>query len=140
MKKQSKTNKNIESPKSPIENIMDTAITRIKSMLDTSMVVGAKMETADGTTIIPLSKVSVGFVAGGGEYELSATEENQTSPFAGGSGAGFSVSPIGFAVIKNGDLKLIKVKPNELVEKLVDSVPDMLNVIKEKFEAESKKK
>ena len=99
----------------------------LKVMIDTKMVVGEKIESG-GVTIIPISKVSVGFVAGGGEYDQKTAEEKNT-PFAGGSGAGYSVTPVGFVVIKGSDVKLIKVSPNELASKIVEVVPEVVEAI-----------
>ena len=113
----------------PMEKIMETALSRIKSMIDTSIVVGEKIETTDGQVIIPISKVSVGFVAGGGEYN----QNQDTTPFAGGSGAGFSVSPIGFAVFSKGKINLTKIEPNENLEKLIESIPEVAKIIAQKL-------
>ena len=113
----------------PIEKIMETALSRIRNMIDTSIVVGEKIETTNGQTILPISKVSVGFVAGGGEYN----QDKEMLPFAGGSGAGFSVSPIGFAVLDKGKINLTKIEPNENLEKLIESIPEIARIIADKF-------
>ena len=120
----------------PIEKIMETALTRIKSMIDTSIVVGEKIDTSTGQIILPISKVSVGFVAGGGEYNQS----EDSVPFAGGSGAGFSVSPIGFAVIDKGKISLTKIEPNENLEKLIQSLPEIACIIADKFSTKKPEK
>jgi len=79
----------------PIEGLMKTAMQSIKEMVDVNTVVGDAVETNDGTVIIPVSQVVCGFAAGGGDYEL-ANGSGKELPFAGGSGAGVSVKPVGF--------------------------------------------
>ena len=76
--------------KHPIESLMSTSMESIREMVDVNTVVGDPVKTQDGSTIIPISKVSFGFVAGGGEYsgEVQLTD----MPFAGGAGAGVSVT------------------------------------------------
>lgn len=75
---------------------MKTAMQSIKDMVDVNTVVGDAVETNDGSVIIPISQVACGFAAGGGEYELSEGDKPNDMPFAGGSGAGVSVKPMGF--------------------------------------------
>ena len=109
-----------------VQAIAETLAEKLKNMIDTKMVVGETIIAGD-TTIVPVSKVAVGFLSGGGEYE----KESGTNdfPFIGGSGAGYSVSPVGFLVIKKGDVKLIKVSPSELASKIIDVVPEVVDAI-----------
>ena len=109
-----------------VQAIAETLAEKLKNMIDTKMVVGETIIAGD-TTIVPVSKVAVGFLSGGGEYE----NENGTNdlPFIGGSGAGYSVSPVGFLVIKKSDVKLIKVNPSELASKIIDVVPEVVDAI-----------
>ncbi|HNR05101.1 MAG TPA: GerW family sporulation protein, partial [Bacillota bacterium] len=83
----------------PVQSLMKTTMENIKNMIDVNTVVGDAVETKDGTVIVPVSKVSFAFIAGGGEY-TGATDKNEEDaskyPFAGGSGAGVTVQPIGF--------------------------------------------
>lgn len=77
----------------PIESIMSTTMENLKDMIDVNVVVGDAVETGAGATIIPISRVSFGFVAGGGEYGCGAMREQEENlPFAGGAGAGVSVT------------------------------------------------
>lgn len=110
-----------------VERVISLVTDNLKTMIDTKVVVGEAI-TAGETTLIPISKVAVGFVAGGGEYDKK-TETEKDVPFAGGSGAGYSVNPIGFVVIKGADVRLIKVAPNELASKIVEVVPEVVDAI-----------
>lgn len=120
----------------PIEGLMKTAMQSIKEMVDVNTVVGDAVETNDGTVIIPVSQVATGFVAGGGEYELSDGKKGDSLPFAGGSGAGVSVKPIGFLVVRMNDVRLMSVSGNPLAERIVDLAPQFIekmeSLIKEK--------
>jgi len=115
----------------PIENLMNTAMESIKQMIDVNTVVGDAVETKTGALIIPISQVSCGFAAGGGEYETATTTQVQGEgylPFGGGSGAGVSVKPVGFLVVKD-DVRLLTVKGNQLAERVVDLTPQILEKI-----------
>lgn len=136
----------------PIEALMTTAMQSIKEMVDVNTIVGDAVQSPDGTVIIPISKVTFGFAAGGGEYNYTSestqengrngTDEDETQeseglyPFAGGSGAGVSINPVAFMVVGNGQIKLLPVNINTTVDKLLDLVPEFLckleNVMKKK--------
>ena len=112
-----------------INEIMEGAISKIKTFLDTSTVVGIPFETEEGSLLIPLTKVSVGFVAGGGEY--GENKKSDKIPMAGGSGGGICVQPIGFLSIKNDVCKLIRIDEKSKYDKLLDSIPDILSNVSE---------
>ncbi len=113
----------------PIEGLMKTAMESIKEMVDVNTVVGDAVETNDGTVIIPISQVACGFAAGGGEYEFNNGSKNQEIPFGGGSGAGVSVKPIGFLVVRMNDVRLLSVNGNSLAERVVDLAPQFIDKI-----------
>ena len=120
------TNENLE-PTGRVERVISLVTDNLKTMIDTKMVVGEEIHAGE-TILIPISKVSVGFVTGGGEYDKKSEEEKNV-PFAGGSGAGYSVSPVGFVVIKAGEVKLLKVAPSELAGKIIEVVPEVVEAI-----------
>ncbi len=126
----------------PIEALMTTAMQSIKEMVDVNTIVGDAVQAPDGTVMIPISKVTFGFAAGGGEYSYTVNVEGENDntssdisedqigggefPFAGGSGAGVSICPVAFMVVGNGQIKLLPVNMNSTVDKLLDLVPDVL--------------
>jgi sporulation protein YtfJ len=129
------------SEQHPIEALMKTAMESIREMVDVNTIVGDAVQSPDGTVIIPISKVTFGFAAGGGEYsytvnddevEKNTGDEDEDSdsggkyPFAGGSGAGVSISPVAFMVVGNGHIKLLPVSINSTVDKLLDLVPEFM--------------
>ncbi len=113
----------------PIQGIMDSTMQKIKEMVDVNTIVGDPMSTPDGATIIPISKVSFGFVSGGSD--LNAKQEKPVEPFAGGSGAGISIIPVGFIVIKGDDIRMLQISNNPTsVDKLIDMAPELIERIK----------
>ncbi|MGI6588536.1 MAG: GerW family sporulation protein [Peptococcia bacterium] len=130
----------------PIEGLMKTAMESIKEMVDISTVVGDAVETPDGTVIIPISRVTCGFAAGGSEFGLfcskneSQKPENQYLPFGGGSGAGVSVKPVGFLVVGNGEVRLMVVDgKNAFMERLIDSAPQVMEQLQKLVKGNGKK-
>ena len=113
----------------PIERIMDNALIKIRSFVDADTVVGTPVTTTDGMSIIPISRVSMGFLTGGGEYSDLSAEQKSEFPFAGGSGAGVSVQPIGFLVSDGKSLKLVNISEKNPLEKLMDITPDIVDAI-----------
>ena len=116
----------------PIENLMVTAMSSLRDMIDVNTIIGDTVETKDGSTIIPVSKVCFGFAAGGSEFntnKLNKYSENAKLPFGGGSGAGVKVVPVAFLIVKDGTIKLLTVEENKPVDKLVDIIPELANKV-----------
>lgn len=117
----------------PIEGLMKTAMESIKEMVDVNTVVGDAVEAADGTIIIPVSRVACGFAAGGGEFETAGggnnQEQQQSLPFGGGSGAGVSVQPVGFLVVSRDNVRFLPVDGNQMMDRLIDLAPNFVNQI-----------
>lgn len=118
----------------PIESLIKTSMESIKEMVDVNTIVGDAVETPDGSVIIPVSRVTFGFAAGGGEYNMQNSGKNengsQTLPFGGGSGAGVSVQPVAFMVVGQGQLRLLPVTQGAMVERIIDIAPQILDQIK----------
>lgn len=105
----------------PIDALMRTAMESIKAMVDVNTILGVPVEAPDGTVIIPVSRVSFGFVAGGSEFET--TERVGGFPFGGGSGAGVSLHPVAFLVVGQGQVRLLPVSERALYDRLLDLAP-----------------
>ena len=114
----------------PIDNMMQTTMENIRGMVDVNTVVGSPVVDGNGTTIIPISKVSFGFIAGGGEYSTEGTNSASLSgegfPFAGGSGAGVSVQPVGFLVVSDGTVKMLPAQTTGALERVVELLPQLI--------------
>ena len=102
----------IQQQEHPVERIMDNAFTKIRTLVEAETVIGTPVVTADGVSIIPVSKITAGFLTGGGEYSDMSRQTYTEYPFAGGSGAGVSVSPVGFLVSDGKTVKLVNVDEN----------------------------
>lgn len=123
----------------PIEGLMITAMNSIQDMIDVNTIIGEPIETANNTVIIPISKVSFGFAAGGSEFKGETVneysrkdEEEQVQyrlPFGGGSGAGVNINPIAFLVVQAGNVKLLPVNHSSAVDKLLDYMPDAIDKV-----------
>lgn len=118
--------------KHPIENIMSTTLENIRDMIDVNTIVGEPITTADGATVIPISRVSFGFVAGGGEYG-SAAPKSETAPehpFAGGTGAGVTVQPLGFLVTQADQTRMLPAQCFQPIDRLLELVPQVVADVK----------
>lgn len=115
----------------PIDNMMQTTMENIRGMVDVNTVVGSPVIDQSGATIIPISKVSFGFIAGGGEYTDQNGKNHALSeggfPFAGGSGAGVSVQPVGFLVVAEGTVKMLPAQTSGALERVVELLPQLLS-------------
>lgn len=113
-----------------LPNMLDSTIAKIKEMVNANTVVGEPVQTADGVTIIPVSKISIGFGGGGSDF-VSKNLNNHENPFGGGVGAGVKVTPVAFLVVKDGNVRMIPVAtpPNTTADRIVEMVPDTLDKI-----------
>jgi sporulation protein YtfJ len=111
-----------------LSNMIENTLAKVRDMISVNDVVGDPIVTADGATIIPISKVSVGFGGGGSDF-VSKNPNKQDNPFGGGVGGGMSVTPIAFMVIKDGNIRMIPVAlpANTTAERVVELVPDVLD-------------
>ena len=116
-----------------INGLIDKAMEKIKTIVDTSTVIGEKVETPDGAVIIPISKVTVGYVVGGGEYaDLSARRVANHFPMAGGSSGGMSVTPVGFLIESQGEVKFVNVENKSLYQTVLNMFNALLSKVEEK--------
>ena len=124
-----------------LPNMLDGTIAKIREMVDVNSVVGEPIITNDGVTIIPISKVSVGFGGGGSDF-VSKNLNQHENPFGGGIGAGVKVTPIAFLIIKEGNVRMLPVAApaNTTVDRLVEMVPDTLDKIVSFIESKVEKK
>ncbi len=129
----------------PIQGLIESSMKNIKEMVDVNTIIGDPVQTPDGSTIIPVSRVSFGFGAGGSNIPVKGAETAtaEEAPFGGGSGAGISIRPVGFLVVGNDQIKLLPVdagastsvdKLFEFIPKLVDKVNGLISDHKKKDE------
>ncbi|MGI6328300.1 MAG: GerW family sporulation protein [Dethiobacteria bacterium] len=134
----------------PIQGLMITAMENLREMVDVNKIVGDAVETPDGHVIIPVSRVSFGFVAGGTEFDVLEEQQkgvpqnqnqnqnqnhNQSAgfPFGGGSGGGVSIQPIAFLVVGPGEVRLLPVDRNAVFDRLIDLAPQIFQHLEDYF-------
>ena len=128
----------------PIEGLMTTAMNSIQDMIDVNTIIGDPIETSNNVVIIPISKVSFGFAAGGSEFSEETIDEYTKKdkdeeeikyklPFGGGAGAGVSINPIAFIIVQEKNVKLLPVNHSSTIDRLLDYVPDLFEKIGKKM-------
>lgn len=127
---------NTMEKKSPLNDLMRSTMEKIHEMVDTNTIVGEPIATADGVTLIPISKVSFGFGSGGGDYGKAAKDG-----FGGGSAAGVKIDPVAFLVIKDGVTRVlpVAVPPVSTVDRVVEMVPDIMDKVEKYFDKKEAK-
>ena len=105
----------------PISDLMTETMSKIKEMVDVNTIIGNPIVAADGTTVIPVSKVSFGFGAGGSEFASKHAASGSPLAFGGGSGAGVTVSPVCFLGIN--------AQASDTVDRLVEMIPGAINKV-----------
>ena len=118
----------------PIGELMQTAMASIKDMVDVNTVIGEPVQASGGATIIPISKVSFGYVTAGSD--LTTLEKPKRAiepvdfPFAGGSGAGVSVQPVGFLVVQDGSVRMLPASCQTVADRVVELIPTVMEDVK----------
>ena len=128
-----------------LEEIIRTSLENIRSMIDANTVIGTPISTSNGVTVIPISKVSVGYASGGLDFNGKDKPANLPQNFGGGGGTGVSINPVGFLVVKNdGSIDMINVgqpsgsgDPIEQITSIIERCPDIVRRIKNAFKKEA---
>ena len=130
-----------------LSKMIETALENIKKMTDVNTVVGEPIKVSGGSTIIPVSKVSVGFASGGMDYTSKKAPDNAPN-FGGGTGSGFTITPTAFLVVdESGGVTLLNMNaPAEgqkdligTITGLVDKAPSMVEKISKLFKKDKDK-
>lgn len=117
----------------PVESLMKSTMENLKEMIDVNTVIGDAVETKDGSYIIPISKVTFGFASGGSEFGnvcIGPGDNMSSHPFGGGSGAGITVKPVAFLVLRKDVVRLLPVEQNNTYDRIVDSIPQIIDIVK----------
>lgn len=118
----------------PIQGLMYTAMQSIREMIDVNTIVGDPVQSPDGTIIIPISKVGLGFGVGGSDFvpKNGKVSENAATPFGGGAGGGVSITPVAFMVVGNGQIRMMSVNSeNSVYDRILDMIPDAIDKLVE---------
>ena len=122
--------------KSQLNDLMQTAMEKVREMVDTNTIVGQPITTPDGVTLIPISKVSFGFGGAGGDYG-----KTQPKDFGGGSAAGVKIDPVAFLVIRDGITRVlpVAVPPVSTLDRVVEMVRDLMDKVEKYFDKKEAK-
>lgn len=119
-----------------IEGLVGESLNQIKQMLGINTIVGDPIMTPSGDTILPISKVGVGFVAGGSDIYSEQQEHQQhtamtvQSPFGGGTGGGVSITPIAFLVVGTSGVKIVPLdNQTHLIDRMIDQAPNIIDKV-----------
>lgn len=116
-----------------VSELLGSSMEKIKQMVDVNTVVGDPITTPDGTTIIPISRVNYGFAAGGSD--LPSKAQPSAGLFAGGSGAGITVSPVAFLSIHRGNVRVIQIEPYfSPIDRALEKIPDIADMLGRLFQ------
>lgn len=123
---------------SNVSDLMAQTVEKIRQVIDTNTIIGEPIVTADGTTLIPITKMSIGIGTGGAD--IRPKDGSTKDGFGGGSGAGITISPIGFVVISNGEVKILSINgpANSTADRVVEMVPDVVSKISDLFDKKKK--
>lgn len=124
-----------------LPNMLDKTIEKVRQMVNANTVIGEPITTPDGITILPVSKITLGFAGGGSDF-VSKNPNHQENPFGGGAGAGANVVPIAFLVIKEGNVRVLPVgvPANTTTDRLVEMIPDTLDKVVSFIDSKVEKK
>lgn len=111
-----------------VNNVIGISMDKIKEMVDVNTVLGKPVTTPDGTTVIPVCTVHCGFASGGSD--IPSSHAPQSGLFAGGSGAGVTLTPIAFLVISGNSARILQIEPfTSSVDRVIQTVPDVVDKI-----------
>ena len=115
---------NTMDKKHPVSELMRSTIEKVHELVDTNVIVGQPINTPDGVTLIPISRVNFGFGSGGGDYG-----KVQPKGFGGGGGAGVKIDPVAFLTIKDGVPRVLPVAapPVTTLDRIVEMAPDLMD-------------
>ncbi len=123
---------NLEKADNKITNAIETALKNISGLIDVNTVVGTPIKSEFGEFIVPISKVTIGVLVGGGEYgKIGIFKKGENLPYSAGNGAIVSLKPCGFLVKEENKFKIISVAETS-TEKLVEKATDFIREIQDK--------
>ena len=107
----------------PLSELMETTMNKVREMVDTNSVIGEPINTPDGVTVIPISRVSFGFGTGGSDYGKTVDK------FGGAGAAGVKIEPVSFLIIKDGVTRVMPVAVPAVgpVDRILDMVPEVMD-------------
>lgn len=114
-----------------VNGLMAETMEKIRSMVDVNTIIGDPIVTHDGTTLIPISKVTFGFGSGGSDFKPRNSSDSAPLCFGGGGGAGVSISPVAFLIVSEGNARILPVNmpADNSTDRLIEMIPNAVNGI-----------
>lgn len=114
-----------------VNGLMVDTMEKIRSMVDVNTIIGDPIVTHDGTTLIPISKVTFGFGSGGSDFKSRNSGDSAPLCFGGGGGAGVSITPVAFLIVTGDNARILPVNmpADSSTDRLIEMIPDAVNGI-----------
>ena len=128
-----------QEKKNPLSQLMKDTMEQVRSMADANTIIGTPIH-AEGVTLIPVSRMSIG--VGGGGSEFSTKQTGADKNFGGGSAASAKLEPVAFLIIRDGGVKLLPVTPAPAttVDRLINAVPEVVDKVTDYLQSQKEKK
>lgn len=126
----------------PLSEMMSSSMSKIREMVDVNTVIGDPIVTGDGVTIIPVTKVSIGYGGGGSDFATKNYPANRDNAFGGGAGAGVSITPVAFLIVRGENVRMLPVAEpaSTSVDRLIEQLPDLIDKAQSFFESRKAEK
>lgn len=126
----------------PLSEMMNSSMSKIREMVDVNTVIGDPIVTGDGVTIIPVTKVSIGYGGGGSDFATKNYPANRDNAFGGGAGAGVSITPVAFLIVRGENVRMLPVAEpaSTSVDRLIEQLPDLIDKAQSFFESRKAEK
>ena len=126
----------------PLSEMMSSSMSKIREMVDVNTVIGDPIMTGDGVTIIPVTKVSIGYGGGGSDFATKNYPANRDNAFGGGAGAGVSITPVAFLIVRGENVRMLPVAEpaSTSVDRLIEQLPDLIDKAQSFFESRKAEK
>ena len=132
----------MEKKNNPLSEMMQESMAKVREMVDTNTIVGQPIETPDGVTLIPISRVSIGFGGGGTAFGAKKAEPDDPKNLGTAIGAGVKIDPVAFLIVKDGFTRVmpVAVPAMNTVDRVVEMVPNVVDQVSGLIEKNLKKK
>ena len=126
----------------PLSEMMSSSMSKIREMVDVNTVIGDPIVTGDGVTIIPVTKVSIGYGGGGSDFATKNYPAHRDNAFGGGAGAGVSITPVAFLIVRGENVRMLPVAEpaSTSVDRLIEQLPDLIDKAQSFFESRKAEK
>ena len=126
----------------PLSEMMSASMRKIREMVDVNTVIGDPIVTEGGVTIIPVTKVSIGYGGGGSDFATKNYPANRDNAFGGGAGAGVTITPVAFLVVRGENVRMLPVAEpaSTSVDRLIEQLPDLIDKLQSFVESRKAEK